>query len=324
MIPEDHLWPTNEYWNFHCGLNEFDTLDRYQQAIHRRYGQPTSVEEFAMKSQCLNYELTRPMFEAFRANRSKATGIVQWMLNAAWPKMYWQLYDKYLNPTGGFYATRKACEPLHLLYNYGDHSIYIVNDLTPVRNLKATIRILNINSTEILNKTLDISAEPESSTKIFEIPNLNGLTTTYFLDLRLYNGRDNEIANNFYWLSTKPDVLDYEAHVEPWPYYTPSKDFADFTALNSLPAAKVNFEHQCREMDKEKIITVKLTNISDCIAFFIELKVSNKKTSETILPVFWQDNTISLLPHETRNIEAALPPTEEENVLIMDGWNQRN
>lgn len=324
MIPEDHLWPIDEFWDFHCGLNEFNTLERYQEAINRRYGGARNVEEFAMKAQILNYELMRPMFEAFRANQGKATGIVQWMLNAAWPKMYWQLYDKYLNPTGGFYATRKACEPLHLLYNYGDHGIYIVNDLlTPTRYLKPTIRILDINSTEILNKTLEISTEPESSTKIFTIPKLDCLTTTYFLDLRLNNERDIEIANNFYWLSTKPDVLDYKAKVNPWPYYTPSKDFADFTALNLLLAAKVNIEHHCQETGKEKIITVQLTNISNRIAFFLELMVLNKKTRDTILPAFWQDNYICLLPGESREIKAVLQPTDEETILSIDGWNLR-
>jgi exo-1,4-beta-D-glucosaminidase len=320
MIPEDHLWPIDEYWHFHCGLNEFDTLDRYQEAINKRYGEARSVEEFARKAQALNYELMRPMFEAFRANQGLATGIVQWMLNAAWPKMYWQLYDKYLNPTGGFYAARKACEPLHLLYNYGDHSIYLVNDrLTPAANLKATIRILDIHSKEILKKTRNVSAEPESSAKIFEIPNLNGLTTTYFLDLRLHDERNTEINNNFYWLSTKPDVLDYETTVQPWPYYTPSKEFADFNALNSLPAAIVKVEHHC----KGKTIVTKLTNLSDPIAFFLELRVLHKKTGKTILPIFWQDNYVNLLPKETRNIKAVLPVTDEEIVVTIDGWNLR-
>ncbi len=72
MIPEDHLWPIDELWEFHCGLNEFSTLDRYREAINRRYGEPDSVEQFAKKAQVLNYELMRPMFEAFRANKGTA------------------------------------------------------------------------------------------------------------------------------------------------------------------------------------------------------------------------------------------------------------
>ena len=32
MLPPEHLWPIDEYWDFHCGLNEFTTLDQYREA----------------------------------------------------------------------------------------------------------------------------------------------------------------------------------------------------------------------------------------------------------------------------------------------------
>ena len=322
MIPEEHLWPIDKFWEFHCGLNEFRNLDRYRLALNHRYGEPVSVEEFTSKAQVLNYELMRPMFEAFRANKGVATGIIQWMLNAAWPKMYWQLYDKYLMPTGALYAARKACEPLHILYNYGDHCIYIVNDyLTAFRNLEATIRVLDINSSQVLKKAIKIDAEPESSAKIFELPELENISTTYFLDLRLNNEKDFEIDNNFYWLSTKPDVLDYNTKVEPWPYYTPSKEFADLTALNSLPAAVVNFEYHIESTNQQQKITATLNNTGKTIAFSIELKISDKITGETILPVFWEDNYVSLPPGEKRTIEATFPATKIQIVLTINGWN---
>ncbi len=322
MISEEHLWPIDEFWEFHCGLNEFKNLDRYQEAINRRYGKADNIEEFVRKAQVLNYELMRPMFEAFRANKEIATGIVQWMLNAAWPKMYWQLYDKYLMPNGAFYAVKKACEPLHLLYNYGNNSVYITNDqFEPFGNLHATIRVFDINSIEILNDTLGIDVGPDCSTKIFELPEFDNISTTYFLDLRLNDENNIEITNNLYWLSTKPDVLDYEAKVEPWPYYTPSKEFADFTLLNSLPSVRVNIEHHFKVIGENMKVTAKLENVSDQIAFLIELKVSGKKSGETILPVFWEDNFISLLPSEKRTIEAVFVTTNDEPVLTINGWN---
>jgi exo-1,4-beta-D-glucosaminidase len=330
MIPQDHLWPIDEYWQFHCGLNEFNTLDRYQQAISRRYGQPESVEEFARKAQLLNYELTRPMFEAFRVNRPIATGIVQWMLNAAWPKMYWQLFDKYLMPTGAFYATKKACRPLHVVYNYGDHTVNGINDkLVSFENLRAEVRVLDIDSNEVFARTLDISLHQESSQSILELPEFKDISTTYFLALRLYDQKDAELANNFYWLSTKPDVLHgvypersrRDAKVEPWPYYTPSKQYADFTLLNSMPSAKVGIEHHFDKVVKEQQVLVKLDNISNYLAFFIELGVLGKSSGQSILPVFWEDNYISLLPGETRYLRATFPASDDEPVLTVNGWN---
>ena len=38
------------------------------------------------------------MFEAFARNKYTSTGVIQWMLNNAWPSMIWHLYDYYLRP----------------------------------------------------------------------------------------------------------------------------------------------------------------------------------------------------------------------------------
>src|SRR5206468_9305949 len=128
MFSPDHYWPIDDTWNYHYGRNEFNNMDRYLNAFSHRYGQPEDVYDFTKKSQAANYEAIRAMFESFGVNKPVTTGIVQWMLNASWPKMYWQLYDYYLMPGGAFYGTRKANQPLNLAYNYGDGSIYLIND----------------------------------------------------------------------------------------------------------------------------------------------------------------------------------------------------
>ncbi len=242
MIPEDHLWPIDEYWNFHCGKNSFSHIDRTQVAIEKRYGKPVDAEDFALKAQLLNYELMRPMFEAFQANKINATGIIQWMLNSAWPEMYWQLYDSFLKPNGAFYGAKKANEPIHLLYNYGDNSIYKINDsFEDIEDYKALIRIFDINSKQVFESKIDLNIQHESSSLILTIPQIENLTQTYFLDLRIYDNSGSEISNNFYWLSTKEDVLDYEAKFDDWAYHTPSKEYADFTIINSMPKVNLDF-----------------------------------------------------------------------------------
>jgi len=209
MIPEDKLWPISDVWDFHCGRYEFADLSRFTEAITERYGIANSLEDFDKKSQAMNYELMRPMFEAFQVHKKRSTGVIQWMLNAAWPKMYWQLYDYYLNPTGAFYATQKACLPLSLIYNYGDNHIYMINDyLYDVDNLKAQIRVYDIHSNVLLEKNIATSALKDSSKSIFEIEEIENLTSTYFIDLRLFDENKKEISNNFYWLSTKEETLD--------------------------------------------------------------------------------------------------------------------
>ncbi len=106
-------------WDYHSGRHEFTNLDRYRAALDARYGPSASLDEFARKAQVANYEAMRPMFESFSLRRPGAKGVVQWMLNSAWPDMFWQLYDWYLVPTGAYYAARNANQPLHVAYDYG-------------------------------------------------------------------------------------------------------------------------------------------------------------------------------------------------------------
>jgi exo-1,4-beta-D-glucosaminidase len=320
MIPADHLWPVDEYWDFHCGLNEFSNLGRYCQALEKRYGPADNVEQFAYKAQIMNYELIRPMFEAFRANKGIATGLVQWMLNAAWPKMYWQLYDWYLNPTGAFYGTRKACEPLQLIFNYSSRSIFFVNDtLNDCENLNAEIRIFDLDSKEIFRHKQTIFSRPQLSKEIFTLAEFPSITATYFLDMRLFEKDGTQIASNFYWLSNRPDVLDYEAKVEPWEYYTPSKQYADFKLLNSLSPATIKIRRKIRKGDNK--LAVGLKNIGGGLAFGVELNIIDETTGEAVVPVFWQDNYISLLPGERRIINAEFEGGVSKINLHVQGWN---
>ncbi|MBN2595000.1 MAG: hypothetical protein JXA81_15955 [Sedimentisphaerales bacterium] len=323
MIPPGHLWPVDEYWDFHCGLNEFANLDRFRTALEKRYGLSDNVEQFAYKAQIMNYELIRPMFEAFRANKGIATGVVQWMLNTAWPKMYWQLYDWYLNPNGAFYAAKKACEPLQLIYDYSRRSIFIVNDtLANYENLNAEIRILDLLSIEIFKSKLIEYSQPQSSKEIFTLPDFPDITATYFLDLQLIEKGGTKIASNFYWLSTKPDLLDYDAKIEPWKYYTPSKQFADFTLLNSLPPATVKIRQQ-KQTDNNRL-AVELKNVGSTIAFGITLDIVDKKTGDNIVPVFWQDNYIALLPGREKIVNVQFDEDVSKIKLDIRGWNIEN
>ncbi|MCK4295134.1 MAG: glycoside hydrolase family 2, partial [Candidatus Marinimicrobia bacterium] len=171
MIPEDKLWPINELWDYHCGRNEFNTLEKYNTGLSMRFGQVSGLEEYLKKAQLMNYELMRPMFEAFVAHKPNSTGVIQWMLNSAWPEMYWQLYDSYLMPNGAFYGAKKACQPLHLLYRYAFDDIRAINEtLQTYPAVEAQIRVFNLQSEKIFEERIEFNLPPNSSQKIMDIP----------------------------------------------------------------------------------------------------------------------------------------------------------
>lgn len=163
-------------------------------------------------------------------------------------------------------------------------------------------------------------AAPDSSSAIFEVMDLENLTTAYFIDLRLLNNEEREISNNFYWLSTKEEILDYEADLGEFAYHTPSKEYSDLNLLNSLPKADVAIDFFVEKVGNSQKVTVTLDNHSGTIAFLINLKIAEKDTGEIVLPIFWEDNFISLIPSEKRTISATFA-SGKTTELKVEGWN---
>lgn len=184
----------------------------------------------------MQYEALRAMFEAYSRNKYLSTGIIQWMLNNAWPEMIWHLYDYFLNPGAAYFATKKACEPIHIQYSYDDNSIWIINSLYDKKfNMNALAEIYDIHGRKIFSFSKEIKEITEdSSTSLFFIPKLTSLSQTYFLKLSLFNQTTKKIlSSNFYWLSTKEDILEWNQTTF---YRTPCSSFANMKELlNLLP-----------------------------------------------------------------------------------------
>lgn len=323
MLPADQLWPINDAWKFHCGRFQFGDLDIYLKAFNARYGESKSVEEFAFKAQAANYEAMRAMFEAFGANQPKATGVVQWMLNGAWPKFYWQLYDTFLMPNGATYGARKGNQPLNVVYHCGEKAVYLVNDTRVDRkSVRVRARVYGADSKLISDQVFQVACPANQAHRVFAVKGLSDKHGVQFLDLRLEGADGQALADNFYWLSGKPDVLD-EAKTT-W-FVTPNTSFADFSALGSLPPAQVDLKVEKRvQMGKEWEWQVSLTNATERIAFFLELQLVRDKNGEPILPVLWSDNDLSLLPHERKTVTVRFAETDLQGDaahLTLMGWN---
>jgi len=318
MLPEDHLWPIDSCWGFHSGGGPFRTIDLFTSALNARYGPAADLEDYARKAQAMAYEGHRAMFEAFGRNKYTATGVIQWMLNNAWPSMIWHLYDYYLRPAGSYFGAKKACEPLHVQYSYDDRSVVVVNSFYEAfPKMKVTARVLNLDMTEKFAKEAIADIGPDSSARIFTIPDIAGLTATYFVALSLEDASGKRVSSNLYWLSTRPEELDWERST--W-YHTPTRSFADFTALRSLP--KVDLDLRCAPEAGTTRVTV--GNPSRSLAFFVRLKLTRGTDGDEVLPVLWQDNYFSLLPGESREITAeyrAAGLGKAAPVVEVDGWN---
>ena len=341
MLPPDHLWPIDSVWDYHAG-GMSRTLSVFTEALNKRYGPSDSAEEYSRKAQMQAYEAHRAMMESYGRNKYTSTGIVQWMLNNAWPSMIWHMYDWYLRPGGSYFGVKKACEPLHVQYSYDDRSIVVVNSFyQSFPRLKVTAKIYNLDMTEKFSREADLDVAPDSSTRVFTLPEVPGLTSTYFVSLTLQSGGEVK-SRNFYWLSTAPETIDFAREQEDTTgqydisTWAPTKTFADYTALNHLPQVELEVSARLQVSADTGSTTVTLHNPAHALAFGIRLKVNrlgtNRVSAEApsdteILPVLWQDNYFELLPGETRQITATYSASDagkDVPTVEVEGWNVRH
>jgi len=323
FIPKEHLWPIDEVWNFHAGLERFANVNIFTDGLTRRYGAATSLDDYERKAQAMTYDGQRAMFEAYARNKYNSTGVIQWMLNNAWPSLIWHLYDYYLVPAGGYFGTKKACEPVHVQYSYDDNSVAVINGTyEALKGMKVEAKIYDINAKEAgsRNATLDLAAD--SSTKAFDLPTPAGISTTYFVKLELRDAAGKLESDNFYWLSTKVDTLDWVKRTDT--DYTPQKDFADLTGLNGLTKAKLAITKTTHASGQSPWIALTIENKGDNIAFMVHPRLTRGKGGEDIVPVFWSDNYFSLLPGEKKSVTVKYDNTALGGAapeIVVDGWN---
>ena len=272
FIPPDHLWPIDEFWDYHAGGGAFKNIHVYTQALNARYGEAKGMEDFELKAQAADYDGQRAMYEAYGRNKYTATGVLQEMMNGSWPSLIWTLYDYYLRPAGGYFGTKKALEPVHIQYSYDDRSVVVVNSLyREIKNLRAKATVYNFDLTEKFSKETTLDVPSDGVVRVVAIPELSDLTTTYFVRLALEDAEGKNLSTNFYWLSTKPDVLDWGKST--W-FYTPQKSFGDLTALQNLPSVDIKLAASSEEKGSEKITHVVVENPSQGLAFMVHLQVN--------------------------------------------------
>jgi exo-1,4-beta-D-glucosaminidase len=319
-------WPQGTTFNYHAGSkNPFDNIHWFTDGVNKRYGTTTSAQDYSNKSELLSYESTRAFFEAWNANEFTSTfATIFWMQNNAWPSVHWSLYDYYFKPAGGFYGTKKADEPLHILYDYVGKNVKIVNStLAANSNMTAVATIYNIPdlSVKYTNQVV-LNVPADSSTQAFTIPTVSGLSTTYFIRLQLKNSSGTVVSNNLYWYSTSPDTLGNSGN---W-YSTSVRNYANLTGLNSLASNSSLTTSVLRIVASgQETVTVTLNNTSATnIAFFTRAEVIAGNNGLEVLPVTYTDNYVSLFPGESITITAKYATADlggQSPYLRIRGYN---
>ncbi|MBM3891124.1 MAG: hypothetical protein FJ388_18585 [Verrucomicrobia bacterium] len=299
----------------------------FDPAIRLFYGPPHNAVDYCWKAQLLSAERHRAWSEAVNHRMWDITsGLWQWKLNSCWPSVGWQIYDWYLKPMVSSFYYKSAFEPLHVQLSPLDGTVTIVNRrLQSAPNLAVQASVYDSHSKLRWEKRATASVGANTYRDVFVVPPLANPTPVYFAKLRLL--QDGQPASeNFYWLSSKP-YADINADLNALPRggFTAhsATNTADFSALAQLPPVKLNVSHQIERRGQQRI-HVRLQNPTDRLAFFIQLALTRERQGDEVLPVFWSDNYFSLLPGESKTVEATFAAEDLHGatpVIEVGGWN---
>jgi exo-1,4-beta-D-glucosaminidase len=346
FLPPDKLWPQNEVWGFHEGGERFQTLNFYNTSLERRYGAPKDLNDFVRKAYAMDYEGERAMFEAYARNKFSSTGVIQWMLNNAWPSLIWHLYDYYMMPAGGYYGTKKATESVHVMYSYNDGSVAVVSSQGQQDPVKVAASLYDSAGERRWTSEATVPVSADKATVAFVVPAAMNLTPTYFLKLVATDKAGTVVSDNFYWLSTTPDEMDWKG--THGTATTPQSAYADMTQLENLSQIAVQLQAKpavspCAvpyavhpaaapttppvsgaECDGALLYQqVTISNPAKTLAFMTHLRLV-KGDGEDVLPAFFEDNFVSLLPGESRTIGVRYRNADLGNSSAhyeATGWN---
>jgi len=321
FLTDPQAWPPTEDWSYHFGSGKFADLTVLNEAMNAVYAKPQSAADYERISQVMEYDSERAMFEAYSRNKYNSTGVIQWMLNNAWPSMIWHLYDYYLEADAGYFGTKKACEPVHIQYSYDDRSIVVVySTYGRVANLHASLQVHNTAWKELYKKDAAVDAGADSSQIVFSIPEsiYSGVDRTFFIDLTLTDAAGKVVSRNSYWVPGALTAFDWQKTDYT---HTPAAHHEDLTALATLAQAKLVANAQIEKTARGREVRVELENPSAALAFQVSAAVRTK-TGGLIAPVLWSDNFIELVPGEKRVLTAVLPESESGTPVVEIGsWN---
>jgi mannosylglycoprotein endo-beta-mannosidase len=299
VVPEynttTHREKIDSVWRYHTYIGYEGYIDKY--------GKPKDVKDFAEKAQLVNYDQYRGLMEGFSSHMwDWYTGTIIWKTQNPWSAMRGQMYDYYLDPNACLYGLHSGSAPVHIMFNPTDSTVSIVNNtFTALKNVTASIKLYSISG-EItpvtsLVKTIDVTSVTNIASIKSEVA-AAAMDKGAFLALKLTDANKKVISDNIYWLADKS---------------------GQYSGLNEMAPAKLTIT--CKHIAKGKI-AVTLTNSKQAsVAFFNRISLVNPKTKERVMPVFYSDNYVSVLPGEQKTVvlEYNLPVIKP--VVAVRGWN---
>jgi hypothetical protein len=302
-------WETiNDDWAEHDFAKGASSSDKYPGEISARYGAFRNLADFVRKAQMANYEAFRAMYEGRNALLfHPTTAVITWMSDPAQPSFVWQIYHYDLEPMSSYFAVMHASEMVHIQFNEATGIVQVINNRPDaVNDAVAHVAVYNLDGSVAYQHETKLTAAAETATDLSPIDFPAALSTVHFVKLEMRDATGQLLSSNFYWRA-QPDHQD------------------DLTALNQLPMVTLtaNVDELEGKIAGRRLLQVMLHNPSASVAVMAHVQL-RRKSGERVLPVFYSDNYISLVPNETKTITIDAAQSDfkgEDSLIVVDGWN---
>ncbi|HEY8928738.1 MAG TPA: glycoside hydrolase family 2 TIM barrel-domain containing protein [Mucilaginibacter sp.] len=287
----DSVWDYHKYIGYDASIEQ--------------YGKVKDVQDFAAKAQLVNYNQYRALMEGFSAHAwDWYTGVIIWKTQNPWTAMRGQMYDYYLDPNACLYGLHSGSEPLHVMYNPLNGMVTIVNNtFTTKRDLMLIVKAYDMQGHERLLTQVFEEIQPQSVKGFVPLKDaVDGLAKKegMFLSLRLTDVHKTTLSDNVYWLP------DEKGNYSGLKKIAPSQ--ASINAVQSAPGK----------------IEITVNNPAGApVAFFNRVSLIDAGSHNRLLPVFYSDNYISVLPGEQKTITAEYDAAKIKGkpAVSINGWN---
>ncbi len=302
FIPEPDRWPISDTWAYHDWHQSGNgAVQPYMAHMETEFGAPVSLEDFERKAQMIDYAGHRAIFEGFAAHLWQPNSArMIWMTQPSWPSMEWNFLSWDYDTQSSFYGTQKACEPIHAQLNLTDGSVDLIN-LGGAQSFNVRTLVEGLDGKILSDHTNQVQAAADDRTPVTK-PDLATLAAghTIFVRLEVSDASGNPVSSNFYW----------------W-----AADETTYRELNSLVPATLSASATSGAANGERAVTVRLKNAGSAAALMIKLTLEDAATGQRILPAYYGDNYISLLPGEDRTVNVNFPAGDEKPEIALRGWN---
>src|SRR5581483_11520807 len=306
-IPKEDEWPISDDWAYHDWHQSGNgDMAPFMAEMEAEFGAPVSLEDFERKAQMLDYVDHRAIFEGMNAHLwAPNSARMLWMTQPAWPSNTWQILTSDYDTQSSFYAVKKACEPVHVQLDLSNYDVQIINTTRDgLIGLRVSAKVFALDNRLLFQKEEKKDAEANSASGVYrlDLAPLLGTDDVAIVNLELRNASGQVISRNLYWLGPNS---------------------AAYRRLNRLAVVPVDVAAKSTRDGDNMRIHVVLQNSGTVVALQNKLTLLSANGSSRILPVYYSDNYLSLLPGETRELEIEFPAGKESAALqlAIRGWN---